>query len=121
MLERLWGLLFSARVPYSPDREKSLQLRKKGAVLVALFVLSITIYKTVYPHQYLFLFAWITSVVGIPLFFISVIDLLYMKKGWELSEGRVDAYSLSKFINLFSSALFLMAGICLPIIVKIYF
>ncbi len=119
MLKRLSEILFYTDEPYDPGSLGRLRDRRNGGILLGLFIISIVLYKTVFPHEYLFLFSWVMSVFGVPIFFIAQMDIFFTKRGWELSHGRYDAGSLSKFFNLILGGLFIVFGIFLPIIIKL--
>lgn len=119
MLEWLLGVWAQGDSLKTLEKKDYRKQRMAGRIFFSLFVVSILLYKTVLPDEYFFLFSWLMSVIGVPLFFVTEMDLFFIRKGWEVSNGRYDVSSFSKFVNLILSAVFFLSGLFLPIVIKL--
>lgn len=119
MLEWLLGVWAQGDSLKTLEKKDYRKQRIAGRIFFSLFVVSILLYKTVLPDEYFFLFSWLMSVIGIPLFFVTEMDLFFIRKGWGISRGRYDVSSFSKFMNLILSMVLMLAGLFVPIIIKL--
>lgn len=119
MLEWLLGVWAQGDSRKTAEPKDYRKQRFAGRIFFSLFVVSILLYKTILPDEYLFLFSWVMSVIGVPLFLVTEMDIFFIRKGWGISRGRYDVSSFSKFMNLILSMVLMLAGLFIPIVIKL--
>lgn len=106
-----------------PPDEKNPELFKKGIMFgkyaLLLFFLSMTLYKVYFPLTALFLFSWITSIIGFNGFCIGKLYFYYKKRGYAVPQDRYDiSDSFQKVVYFFLTITITIFSFVFPIVVK---
>lgn len=101
--------------------EQQLKSRNTGKIFLIIFSLIIISYKVYFPaNDILFGLSILTSFLGISLYFVSTLNIYYIKKGLPISHGRRGLDSRAKLIHYLLSVSIAITSLFLPILIKVY-